>query len=151
LLIAECLQLGLLPESDPALLAALTASLVYDREIEDRMIHPLLPKKLVSAFLAIKRGLTPLAREMLGLGFPVRPLLIKPAAAVYAWAREYPWEKLAQTAEMEEGDLAMLILRTADHLRHLRTLTRAFPETARTAALAVDLILKEPVLTDYPG
>ena len=53
------------------------------------------------------------------------------------------------TAEMEEGDLAMLILRTADHLRHIRTLTRAFPETARTAALAVDLILREPVLTDY--
>lgn len=151
LLIAECLQRGLLPESDPALLAALTASLVYDREIEDRMIRPLLPKKLVSAFLSIKRGLAPLTKEMLGLGFPVRPLLIKPAAAVYAWAREYPWEKLAQTAEMEEGDLAMLILRTADHLRHIRTLTRAFPETAGTAALAVDLLLREPVLTDYPG
>ena len=40
LLIAECLQMGLLPESDPALLAALTASLVYDRETEDRMIQP---------------------------------------------------------------------------------------------------------------
>jgi superfamily II RNA helicase len=151
LLIAECLQLGLLPESDPALLAALTASLVYDRETEDRMIRPLLPKKLVSAFLSIKRGLSPLTKEMQGLGFPVRPLLIKPAAAVYAWAREYPWEKLGPTAEMEEGDLAMLVLRTADHLRHIRTLTKAFPETARTAALAVDLILQEPVLTDYPG
>ncbi|MFH0725223.1 MAG: DEAD/DEAH box helicase [Pseudomonadota bacterium] len=151
LLIAECLQLGLLPESDPALLAALTASLVYDRETEDRMIRPLLPKKLVSAFLSIKRGLLPLTKEMSGLGFPVRPLLIKPAAAVYAWAREYPWEKLASTAEMEEGDLAMLVLRTADHLRHIRTLTRAFPQTAKTAGLAVDLILREPVLTDYPG
>jgi superfamily II RNA helicase len=115
------------------------------------MIRPLLPKQLVSAFLSIKRGLGPLTKEMSGLGFPVRPLLIKPAAAVYAWAREYPWEKLASTAELEEGDLAMLVLRTADHLRHIRTLTRAFPQTAKTAALAVDLILREPVLTDYPG
>ncbi|MDX9785261.1 MAG: DEAD/DEAH box helicase [Desulfobacterales bacterium] len=148
LLIAEGLQLGLLPASDPALLAGLIAALVYDRETEDRMIRPLLPKKLISAFLSVKRGLTPLAAEMTALGFSVRPLLIKPAAAVYAWARHYPWDKLAPTAEMEEGDLAMLILRTADHLRHIRTLTQAFPETAQAAAEAVTLLLKEPVLTD---
>lgn len=151
LLIAECLQLGLLPDSDPALLAALTATLVYDRETDDRIVRQLLPKALLHAILSIKRGLAPLAGEMQDRGFPVRPLLVKPAAAVYAWASGHPWEKLASDSEMEEGDLAMLILRTADHLRHIRTLTRAFPETARTAALAEDLILKEPVLTDYLG
>lgn len=151
LLIAECLQLGLLPDSDPALLAALTASLVYDRETDDRIVRQLLPKTLLRAILSIKRGIAPLAGEMQDRGFAVRPLLVKPAAAVHAWANGHPWEKLASDSEMEEGDLAMLILRTADHLRHIRTLTRAFPETARAASLAEDLILKEPVLTDYLG
>jgi ATP-dependent RNA helicase HelY len=148
LLIAECLQLGLLSADDPALLAALTASLVYDRETEDVAIKGLTPKRLIDAFLGVKRGLLPLMEEMLVLGFPVRPLLMKPAIAVYAWARQFPWEKLSASTQMEEGDLAMLILRTADHLRHIRTLTIAFPESARTAALAVDLLLREPVLTD---
>jgi ATP-dependent RNA helicase HelY len=151
LVIAECLQLGLMPENDPALLAALLASLVYDRDTEDRIIHALSPKPLLSAFLTMKRGIMPLIKEMLQLGFPVRPLMIKPAAAVYAWMRECPWEKLGPAAEMEEGDLAMLMLRTADHLRHIRALTRAFPVTAQTAAAAIDLILREPVLTEYPG
>jgi superfamily II RNA helicase len=151
LLIAECLQLDLLPADDPALLAALTASLVFDRETEDVAIKGLTPKRMIDAFLEVKRGLSPLMEEMLVLGFPVRPLLMKPAIAVYAWARQYPWEKLSASTQMEEGDLAMLILRTADHLRHIRTLTIAFPESARTAALAVDLLLREPVLTDAGG
>ncbi len=148
LLIAQCLKMGLLPSIDPALLAALIASLVYDRETEDAAVKGLTPKRLIHAFLGMKQKLSPLMEEMAALGFPVRPLLMKPAVAVYAWARQYPWEHLSTATQMEEGDLAMLMLRTADHLRHIRTLTAAFPESARTAASAVDLLLREPVLTD---
>jgi hypothetical protein len=50
---------------------------------------------------------------------------------------------------MEEGDLAMLILRTADNLRHIRTLKNVFPEAASTAATAIDLIMRYPVVMDY--
>ena len=49
-------------------------------------------------------------------------------------------------AEMEEGDLAMLILRTADNLRHIRDLGRVFPEAAASAARAIELILRDPVM-----
>jgi hypothetical protein len=52
-------------------------------------------------------------------------------------------------AEIEEGDLAALILRTADNLRHIRALKRVFPETAQTAALAIDLLLREPVVYSH--
>ena len=47
---------------------------------------------------------------------------------------------------MEEGDLAMLILRTADNLRHIRNLKDVFPEAAATAAEAIDKIMREPVV-----
>jgi hypothetical protein len=49
-------------------------------------------------------------------------------------------------AEMEEGDLVMLILRTADNLRHIRGLRRAFPQAAHAADQAIALILREPVV-----
>jgi hypothetical protein len=43
----------------------------------------------------------------------------------------------------------MLILRTADCLRHIRALERVFPEAAKTASQGIDLILREPVKIDY--
>jgi hypothetical protein len=46
---------------------------------------------------------------------------------------------------MGEGDLAMLISRTADNLRHIRTLSAVFPRVAATAGKAVDRIVREPV------
>jgi hypothetical protein len=45
-----------------------------------------------------------------------------------------------------EGDLAMLVTRTADNLRHIRTLTSVFPHAARSAGQAVELIMREPVI-----
>ena len=51
-------------------------------------------------------------------------------------------------SDLEEGNLAMLILRTADNLRHIRSLSQVFPEAAEAAAAAVDAILRDPVITD---
>jgi hypothetical protein len=52
-------------------------------------------------------------------------------------------------AEIEEGNLAMLILRTADNLRHIRSLRGVFPTAADAAGRAIDLILRDPVVTFY--
>ena len=60
-----------------------------------------------------------------------------------------PWEKVLTIAKIEEGDLVMLILRTADNLRHIISLKNVFPEAASTAATAIDLILRYPVVMDY--
>jgi hypothetical protein len=43
----------------------------------------------------------------------------------------------------------MLILRTADNLRHIRALTGVFPEAAETAGQAVEMILREPIVTYF--
>jgi superfamily II RNA helicase len=82
-------------------------------------------------------------------GFETRPLILQPAATLYAWTTGLPWEKVLNIAKMEEGDLAMLILRTADNLRHIRTLKNVFPEVADSAATAIDLIMRYPVVMDY--
>ena len=80
--------------------------------------------------------------------FEVRQLMLRPAAAVYAWSGGQSWESVLGIAEMEEGDLAMLILRTADNLRHVRNLKEVFPEAAATAAKSIEKILREPVVNE---
>jgi ATP-dependent RNA helicase HelY len=148
LLIAEGFRRGILPGSEPGLLAAIIAVFVSERELETPMPKKRLPKALMRAFTDVRNGLKPFARLMLERGFESRPLLLRPAVAIYAWAMGESWERAGSLAEMEEGDLVMLILRTADNLRHIRGLRQVFPEAAETADRSIELILREPVVFD---
>ena len=159
LLIAECLRQGVLPV-DPALLAAIVAVFVNDREWEGVLDEHRLPKKLVHAFVQVQRSLNTFGLQMARQGFLVRPLFVQPAAVMYAWASGRSWESVIQesqgtsaggrraAATMAEGDLSMLILRTADNLRHIKNLNRVFPQVAEAAGRAIDRILREPVILD---
>ena len=145
LMIAEGFRLELFPQDDPALLAAIIALFVSERESDDRIGKTFRPKTLFKAFMKVKKGLSPLARDMAKGGFEVKPLFLRPASAVYAWARGQPWESVMSLAEVDEGTLARMILRTADNLRHIIALKPVFPEAAETAAAANELILRDPV------
>jgi superfamily II RNA helicase len=149
LLVAEGLRLKIMPDTDPALLAAVVAAFVSDREYDDRLGKKIVPKRLLKSFLKMRRGLRPFAVDMAKAGFEVRSLFLKPAAAIFAWASGQPWDTVHATYEMEEGDLAMLILRTADNLRHIHTLAEVFPQVSETAAEAIEAILRDPVITEY--
>jgi superfamily II RNA helicase len=150
LLIAQGFRLGVFPESDGALLAAVIASFVNENEFDDNRIdEKVIPQKLLSCFLNVRESLRPFAKQMLHDGFFVRPLFFRPAAAMYAWATGHSWEKVLSISEMAEGNLAMLILRTADNLRHIRSLKRVFPAAAETSANAIDAILQDPVVTYF--
>ena len=149
LLIAEGFRRDIFPQSNPAVLAGIIASFVNEREVDDH-IHPnLMPDALIKAFKKVSKGLKPFADKMTQRKFEVRSLQLRPAATLCAWANAHPWEKVLKIGEIEEGDLAMLILRTADNLRHIRNLNDVFPEAAATAAQSIDLILREPVVNEY--
>ncbi len=148
LLIAEGFELGILPESEPELLTAIMAAFVNEREPDTKINKKRVPRPLLDAFYRVIKGLRPFAWQMLDSGFEVRAFHLRPAAAIYAWAIGEPWEKVGALAEMEEGDVVMLILRTADNLRHIRGLRRVFPDAAETASRAIELILREPVIVD---
>ncbi len=149
LLIAEGFRRGIFPQTDPDILTGIIASFVNEREADDRINEKLMPDSLVKAFSKVTRGLKPFAGKMKQRKFEVRSLHLRPAATVCAWAQGQPWEKVLRIAEIEEGNLAMLILRTADNLRHIRNLKDVFPEAAATAAKCIELILREPVVNDY--
>jgi ATP-dependent RNA helicase HelY len=149
LLIAESLRKNVLPRTDPALLAAIVASFVNEQETDDRLAAIGLPKKLERAFVSADRALQSLMAHMASWGFVARPLYLRPAVTLYDWARGRTWEQVLMDAGLADGDLAMLITRTADNLRHIRTLDRVFPDVAATADQAVEAIVREPVAWTY--
>ena len=149
LLIAEGLRRHVLPAGDPALLAAVMASFVHERETDDALDSRDLPRRLEQSILEIRRSLRPFVIQTKTAGFETRPLYLRPAAAMYAWATDAPWHRAVSIAQMADGDLTMLVSRTADNLRHIQALGDAFPRIARAAGQAIDLILREPVTLQY--
>jgi superfamily II RNA helicase len=148
LMIAEGLRLGVLPDADPALLPALVAPFVHDRDIEVKLDESRIPKRLSKAYERMRKALSPLVERKTVQGFEVRPIVMWPAVTIYAWANGQPWERVLEIAGMAEGDLAMLVSRTADNLRQIASLTKVYPAIARSAAEAIAIILREPVITD---
>jgi superfamily II RNA helicase len=57
-------------------------------------------------------------------------------------------EALLRNIPIGEGDMASLIVRTADHLRQVLNLEETHPILAETAREAMGLILREPVFLD---
>jgi hypothetical protein len=51
-------------------------------------------------------------------------------------------------ASIAEGDLAMLVTRTADNLRQIASLTELYPAISRGAVDGIGMILREPVIMD---
>jgi len=148
-MIAEGFRLGIFPESDPALLAAIMASFVNEQEADDRIEKELVSRKLFRALSKVKRGLKPFAKHMEMRGFEPKQLFLRPAVTIYAWVKGKAWEEVLSFSEMAEGNLAMLILRTADNLRHIRSLREVFPQAAESAGKAIELIMRDPVAAFY--
>lgn len=148
LMIAEGLRLGILPDADPALLAALVAPFVYDRDMEVKLDESKIPKRLVKAYEKMNKGLRRMIERKTVEGFEVRPVAMWPAATVYAWANGLPWERVLEIAGMAEGDLAMLVSRTADNLRQIASVSEVYPAIARSASEAIGIIMREPVVPD---
>ncbi|MBF0413812.1 MAG: DEAD/DEAH box helicase [Desulfamplus sp.] len=150
LMVAHCLKTGLLPQNDPALLAAIMASFVNEKEFDDEsLLKQVLPKLLTREFLDLRKGLRPFAGRMILKGFDAPNLYLQPAATVFSWAQNEPWEDVVKRSVFAEGDLARLILRTGENLRQIAGLTFQFPDIAKTSEDAIALILKEPVVTFY--
>ncbi|MCP3873827.1 MAG: DEAD/DEAH box helicase [Desulfobacteraceae bacterium] len=150
LLVAQSIRKNLLPQTDPALLAAIIGSFVNEKEFKDDPLYDqALPKRLKESFLDIRQGLKPFAIRLLKKGFEAPNLFIQPSLMLYSWAHDVPWEELVTQSNFAEGDFARLILRTSENLRQISKLNETFPVIAKTAKDAITLILKEPIITFY--
>jgi len=148
LLIAQCLRDDAFPYENEVLLAAVIAPFAYDRSYNITMSKTSLPKRLRKAFDRVSRSTEPLSKRMAVAGFDTAPLPLWTSAAIYSWASGTEWDRIVQRTKMAEGDLAMLISRTADSLHQIASLKDTHPRIASLATAARRAILREPVVFD---
>jgi superfamily II RNA helicase len=147
LLIAEAIRKGGFKEASPPVLAGLIALFVWDRtqEVETRFGNLEELDIMVDAYDDLMDSMDGIMLHMDKRGFPYPQIMFWPGAALFLWTRGTSWETLLKYIPVGEGDMASLIVRTADHLRQMLNLEETHPLLAATAREAMNLILKEPV------
>jgi len=150
LLIAEAIRRGALNNVSPEIMAGGLAPFVWDRTLE---LEPLVDgvfdlTELKENFNKIIDTIGNINELKIKRGFESSPILFWPAAVLFMWARNVPWEQLLTYVPVNEGDMASLIMRTADHLRQIANLKETHPQLSAVAANAIELILREPVYID---
>ncbi len=148
LLIAECLKQQVFPIDNERLLAAIIAPFVYDGDQNIKLTGNKLSRKLIRSYNRVVVTLKPLSERLKAAKFPVSTLYLWTASVLYDWARGVDWDEIVKTAGISDGDMAMLVLRTADNLRQLASLKETHPEMAALAMRARELILREPVVLE---
>ena len=145
LLVAECLRKNALPD-DEKLLAAAVAVFAYDREDELQLAGGQWAKPLTAALRKVLLAVRPLARRLEVAGFDLPKLHPSAGAAMSCWAQGRDWDDVLHLTGIADGDMASLVLRTADNLRQIASLRGTHPEIAACAMKAREAILREPVL-----
>ncbi len=148
LLIAEAIRRKALSGISPEVMAGCMAPFVWDRvqEVELLTQSPMDLKNCEDAFSNVIESIQEIRTLKAKRGFENPPILFWPAAALFLWAKGVPWERLLSYIPVDEGDMASLILRTADHLRQATNLKKSHPELVSVAHTAIEHILREPVL-----
>jgi superfamily II RNA helicase len=145
LLIASGIKASAWPEDDPALLAAMAAPFVVDKETLHDKETPRPAPRLSQAWRRLDEALSPIMDRLTKTGFDTPTLDLRSAQAILHWAENDQFEEAVELYGRDPGDMAMLVFRTADNLRQMAGLEDTHPRLAPTARAAVDLILKEPV------
>ena len=150
LLIAEAIRKGAFSRVSPEITAGCIAPFVWDRvqELELKIESPLDLKACEEAFEEVLSSIEDMRRLKVKRGFENPPIFFWPAAALYLWAKGVPWQQLLSTIPIDEGDMASLIVRTADHLRQVTNLEESHPRLASMAYTAIKQILREPVFIE---
>jgi ATP-dependent RNA helicase HelY len=147
LLIAEAIRRGALDNISSTLLAGGLAPFVWDRvqEVDLRTQERVSLTNIETLFKRILRQIAEIRRLKGKKGFDIPPIPFWPAGALFMWAKGISWEQLLAWVRVDEGDMASLIMRTADHLRQVTNLRETHPRLAGVAEEAIERILREPV------
>ena len=141
LLVAECLRLGVWDDLDPAGLAAMAASLVYEpRRDEGQLSDRYLPK---GAFRPALDKTTDLWSKLDDLERANKlpgsnPISTGLALAMYRWAQGTSLDQVLQDADLAAGDFVRMTKQTIDLLDQLSVVAEG--KVGRTARQALDAI-----------
>ncbi len=148
LIIAELIRKGFLEELSEEIMAGIIAIFVNDK-FRDVDINPDMSwhkRPLLSQYYRMKDTVADLLQLKEEHGFPVPQIQFWPAVALYVWAGGAAWDEVLRLTSIDEGDLAMLVFRTADNLRQIASLHDTHPALADKARRIIDRLLREPVV-----
>lgn len=147
LLIAEAIRRGGLQGLSPETMVGCLAVFVWDKvqETEIRVRGNFDLKDLEIMFNRMLDYIQPLMVLKSKRGFENPSIVFWPAAALFMWCKGVPWDRLLNLVRVSDGDMASLIMRTADHLRQIANLRETHPDLALVAEDAIERILREPV------
>ncbi len=148
LLIADAIRKGAFADTTPELLAGIIAPFVWDRELEValRVSQTIDLEGPARAWERVLDSIDGIRSAKTARGFADPEILFWPAAALYLWARGSSWKELLDMVPVDEGDMASLVMRTADHLRQVEGLKATHPDIAASAGAAISMILREPAV-----
>jgi superfamily II RNA helicase len=148
LIIAELIRRKALDGLTPELLAGIIAVFVNDkyRDIDIDSTYGWNKRPLMEAYFRMKSVVDEMIECKKQHQFDVPVIQFWPAAALYTWASGDAWEDVIRFTSVDEGDLAMLVYRTADNLRQLASLQDTHPDLAGKARECIKLLLREPVI-----
>ncbi|UQZ89152.1 ATP-dependent DNA helicase [Deltaproteobacteria bacterium Smac51] len=129
---------------DPASLAASVAGLVADKESNKPAPRRKPPVKLTEPLTGLVLAVGPMMERLDEAGFDTPVFNLRPAWAMWSWATKGDFDEAVELLGLGAGDLAMLAMRTADHLRQIMGLKK-HEALSRAAREAIYKILKEPV------
>ncbi|MDR1577890.1 MAG: DEAD/DEAH box helicase [Deltaproteobacteria bacterium] len=142
LILYQCIRQKALPTEDPALLAAVMASVLNEKSQSSKGKPP---QELLQALKTVHQATAPLIHKLDSHGFSWPSLDLGAAWATWAWANNLPFDKITKIYGHDEGDVARLILRAAERLNQLQDLPGQ-EELAKIALLARQKLLREPIL-----
>jgi superfamily II RNA helicase len=144
LLVGEALESGLFASLDLVRLTAAIAALTAD---EDRDYGELeLDDGLVDTLARFEDLSFKVANEEWKHGIePAPEMNFSAAAAAARWAAGADWPKLIAETRAEEGDVFRMLSRTGEALLQVAGLKKVHAVAARTAAVAAEAVLREPV------
>lgn len=148
LIIAELIRKGFFEELSEELMAGIIAIFVSDK-FRDIDINPDMQwqkRPLLEQYYRMKDAIEGLLQLKARHGFEVPQIQFWPAVALYVWAGGAPWEEVIRLTSVDEGDLAMLVFRTADNLRQIASLQQTHPVLAGKARRTLERLLREPVV-----
>jgi len=144
LLVGEALQRGLFAALNPIRVAALIAAIAAD---EDRDYGELeLDDAIVGLLVQFEEIAFDVSTEEWKQGVEAAPEMnFSAAAAAARWAGGAEWSTLIRETRAEEGDVFRMLSRTGEALLQVAGLRKVHVEAARTAAMAADIVLRDPV------
>ena len=130
--------------TEAAVLAAAVAGFTTDKESTKPLPRRKPPPRLVNPLTQLVMAVAPMLDRLEEKGFVAPSFHLRPAWAMWSWATRGDFDEAVELLGLGAGDMAMLALRCADHLRQMSGLSIS-GELPKAAREAIFKILKEPV------